>query len=79
MNSPCELCYIKFGKEVTDECDKNCEFAKMEKENKALKNQCFVLGKGMLCAFCPMNCEHRTVGFRDEDPVDRIMSERDTN
>ena len=28
------------------------------KENRQLKNRCFVLSKGTLCLFCPMECEH---------------------
>lgn len=35
MNSPCELCYAKFGKLITDECDKDCEFAKIWKNKKS--------------------------------------------
>lgn len=33
---------------------------RLEKENKALKGRCSVLGRGMLCVFCPYECEHRS-------------------
>ena len=67
MNSPCELCYVKFGKEITDECAKDCEFAKIRKENEQLKNRCFVLGRGMLCVFCPMDCKNKASGVTKAD------------
>ena len=74
MNSPCELCYVKFGKEITDECDKECEFAKIIKENEQLKNRCFVLGRGALCAFCPMECENKKNGATMAD-IEKALQE----
>lgn len=67
MNSPCELCYAKFGKYITDECDKYCEFAKIEHQNEMLKNRCFVLSRGALCAFCPFECANKANGVTKAD------------
>ena len=38
---------------------------KIEKENKSLKNRCYVLSSGMMCSFCPLDCEHRSCDFRN--------------
>lgn len=38
-----------------------------EKENKALKNRCYVLSNGAMCFFCPMDCEHRSSEFRNNE------------
>lgn len=42
------------------------ENEKLKKENEALKNRCRVLGEGVLCGFCPMECKHRTDEFLKE-------------
>lgn len=35
---PCkELCYLRYGKQYTSECDTTCEFARVVAENKKLK------------------------------------------
>lgn len=39
----------------------------IKKENKALKNRCYVLSKGTMCFFCPMECEHRNCDFRNKE------------
>ena len=44
--------------------DKRIE--ELKKENKALKNRCYVLSKGAMCFFCPMECEHRSCDFRNK-------------
>ena len=75
MNNPCELCRAKFGKYITDECDKDCEFGRISKQNDILKNRCFALTHGKLCVFCPMECEHRSVEFNDEKTINNIISE----
>ena len=31
----------------------------IEDENKALKNRCYILSGGGLCAFCGYDCKHR--------------------
>ena len=39
MFNPClEHCYVKYGKEYSEECDSKCEYAKLAKEYKDLKN-----------------------------------------
>lgn len=75
MNNPCELCRAKFGKYITDECDKDCEFLKTLKENKALKNRCSALTGGGLCFACPYDCENRTAAFQDAEVLNQLMSE----
>ena len=37
---------------------------KLERENEALKNRCFVLSGGTMCMFCPIDCDKRNVPFR---------------
>ena len=32
----------------------------LKKENDQLKNRCYVTTKGLLCMFCPFECEHRS-------------------
>jgi len=39
----------------------------IKKENKALKNRCYVLSGGSMCFFCPMECEHRSCDFRNKE------------
>ena len=29
------------------------------KQEKALQNRCYVSSQGLVCAFCPMECEHK--------------------
>lgn len=29
------------------------------KQERALKNRCYVSSQGLVCAFCPMECEHK--------------------
>ena len=29
------------------------------KQERALKNRCYVSSRGLVCAFCPMECEHK--------------------
>ena len=38
---------------------------KIEDENKALKNRCYILSGGGLCVFCGYDCKHRE-GGQDE-------------
>lgn len=34
MFNPChDHCYIRYGKQYTEECDINCDYAKLAKEN----------------------------------------------
>lgn len=38
MFNPCiEYCYLRFGKQYTTDCDKQCEFAKIVKEKKLIE------------------------------------------
>ena len=37
---------------------------KVEKENKQLKCRCRALSRGVMCFFCPSECEYRTDEFR---------------
>ena len=37
MNPCIELCYLRYGKQYTPECDEFCDYAKAVKENKQLK------------------------------------------
>ena len=37
MYNPCETCYNRFGHEYTPDCDEQCEFANLVKENKRLR------------------------------------------
>lgn len=39
MNPCVELCYQRYEKEYTPDCDNKCEFAKIIKENKMLKEE----------------------------------------
>lgn len=39
------------------------EVEKLRFENRALKNRCYVLTRGMLCSHCPIDCSDRTVDF----------------
>lgn len=39
--------------------------SKLEQENKALKNRCYVLSRGVMCFYCHFECEHRTCNFRN--------------
>lgn len=34
------------------------------KDNKVLKNRCRVLSQGLLCLYCPLDCEKRVEEFR---------------
>ena len=43
------------------------EIEKLQHENKVLKNRCYVLGQGVLCLFCPMECENRTTDYRGDE------------
>lgn len=40
----------------------------LKKENMQLKNRCFVLTRGSLCFYCPVDCEHRKEKFRNDNP-----------
>ena len=75
MNNPCELCRAKFGKYITDECDKDCEFGRILKQNDILKNRCSALTGGVLCYACPYECKNRTVGFQDAEALKQLMPE----
>ena len=39
----------------------------IKKENKSLKNRCYVLSRGMMCLYCPLDCEHRSCDFRNAE------------
>lgn len=40
MLNPCyELCFLRFGKQYTSDCDDKCEFAKVSKEKKKLEEE----------------------------------------
>jgi hypothetical protein len=39
----------------------------IKKENKSLKNRCYGLSRGIMCLFCPLDCEHRSCDFRNEE------------
>ena len=54
---------VELDRAYREKCE---EVAKLEKENKQLKNRCRVLGNGMLCFYCPIECENRTFEFRGE-------------
>lgn len=43
------------------------EITKYLKENRALKNRCFILTNGTMCLFCPIDCDHRKEMFRGEE------------
>ena len=40
---------------------------KIEDENKALKNRCYILSGGGLCAFCGYDCKHREEGQDEQN------------
>lgn len=45
---------------VTRQQAEQCaEAHKILKENEQLKNRCHVWTKGLLCEWCPMECEHK--------------------
>lgn len=40
MMIPCrDHCYLRYGKEYTSDCDTTCDYARVVKENEALKLQ----------------------------------------
>lgn len=40
MFNPCiDYCYTKYGTKYSSACEQNCEYAKLKKENKELKEQ----------------------------------------
>lgn len=42
------------------------EYEKIQKQVKALQNRCKVLSQGIMCVFCPLECEVRTAQFRGD-------------
>ena len=42
------------------------EIANYLKENRALKNRCYILTNGAMCLFCPIDCDRRTEIFKGE-------------
>lgn len=66
----CRECVVDNGD--CNDCDKAFEMAiqaleneeTILKENKALKNRCKVYSQGLLCSFCPLECEQRSAEFR---------------
>ena len=43
MFNPCfEHCYVKYGKQYSEECDSKCEYAKLAKELEELKNNAII-------------------------------------
>jgi hypothetical protein len=50
------------------------ELERLEKENKALKNRCFAQTRGVMCFFCPLECEHRTCDFRNKESEENYGS-----
>lgn len=46
MFNPCiDHCYLRYGKQYTSDCDDQCEYAKLAKENQKLKEQLYELEK----------------------------------
>lgn len=43
------------------------EVEKLRFENRALKNRCYILTRGAMCLFCPINCSDREVDFRGNE------------
>ena len=43
------------------------EVEKLRFENRALKNRCYVLTRGVICSHCPIDCSDRTVDFRGRE------------
>jgi hypothetical protein len=46
------------------------EVEKLRKENVALKNRCYILTRGSMCLFCPIDCNDRTVKFRGNEDAE---------
>lgn len=46
------------------------EAEKLRHENKALKNRCYILTRGTLCLFCPIDCSDREVNFRGNEDAE---------
>ena len=43
------------------------EIARHLKENRALKNRCYILTNGTMCLFCPIDCSRRKEMFIGEE------------
>lgn len=39
----------------------------LERENKSLKNRCAVWTNGLLCKYCPLECEKRSMLFTENN------------
>lgn len=50
-----------------NDIDLDGRIEKLEHENKALKNRCHVLSMGTICFYCPLECEHRSCDFRNNE------------
>lgn len=46
------------------------EVEKLRKENRALKNRCYIFTKGTMCLFCPMDCGDRKEKFRGNEDAE---------
>ena len=53
----------------------NEKVKRLEKENIKLKERCFAQTKGLICVFCPYECENRTDDYQDENKIKEIMKE----
>ena len=51
----------------------------LEHENIVLKNRCRVLGQGVLCIFCPMECENRAADYRGDDTTKEAADDQTDN
>ena len=55
--------------------DLKLEIENLKHENLMLKNRCFTQTHGLICVFCPYECENRTDEYQDENKIKEIMEE----
>ena len=64
MFNPCyEHCYLRYGKEYTEECDNTCQYAYLAKKAKSMAEDIHTLLGNWFCALedegCPNPFEYR--------------------
>lgn len=63
MMNPCsDYCYLRFGKQYTENCDTTCDYARVVKENKRMKEVLeSIMGSQKFCALCANSqCKNAT-------------------
>ena len=55
------------------------EIETLKHENRVLKNRCRVLGQGVLCIFCPMECVNRSADYRGDDTTKEAADDQTDN